>query len=116
MLSRICLVAAVALCAGAAFARDDGRFAGTNPELKAWFDRLASKRGPCCSDADGFALTDVDWESKDGHYRVRLEGQWYDVPNDAVITEPNRVGRTMIWPIKYPGTMHIRCFMPGAMM
>ena len=35
-----------------------------------------------------------------GHYRVRLEGEWYDVPDDAVITEPNRVGRTMVWPIR----------------
>ena len=32
------------------------------------------------------------------------------------LAEPNRVGRTMIWSIKYPGMMKIRCFMPGAMM
>ena len=37
---------------------------------------------------------------KDGHYRVRIEGDWVDVPEDAVITEPNRVGRTMVWPIR----------------
>jgi hypothetical protein len=116
MLRTVFLAAVALLCVSAALARDDGRWASSNPELKKWFDKLASKRGPCCSDADGFALSDVDWESKDGHYRVRLEGAWYDVPNDAVITVPNRVGRTMIWPIKYPGTMHIRCFMPGAMM
>jgi hypothetical protein len=112
----MCAVAAAMLCAGAALPREDGRWAGTNPELKAWFDQLASKRGPCCSDADGFAMADADWESKDGHYRVRLDGAWLDVPDEAVITEPNRVGRTMVWPIKYPGTIQIRCFMPGAMM
>jgi len=44
---------------------------------------LKSEKGPCCSDADGTALSDVDWESKDGHYRVRLNGQWIDVPGDA---------------------------------
>ena len=38
----------------------------------------------CCSDADGSVVSDVDWELKDGHYRVRLEGQWIDVPDDAV--------------------------------
>ena len=43
-------------------------------------------------------VADVDWESKDGHYRVRLEGQWIDVPDDALITVPNRFGRTMVWP------------------
>lgn len=109
------LLSLLLLCVGTAFARDNGRFANADPEIKKWFESLASKRGPCCSDADGFALSDVDWESKDGHYRVRIEGQWHDVPEDAVITVPNRVSRTMVWPIKYPETTVIRCFMPGAM-
>jgi hypothetical protein len=37
------------------------------------------------------------------------------VPDDAVITEPNRVGRTMVWPIKGSLGISIRCFMPGSM-
>src|SRR5258706_9948265 len=65
--------------------------------MKKWFDSLKSEKGPCCSDADGTALSDVDWESKDGHYRVRLNGQWIDVPDDALVTEPNLVGRTMVY-------------------
>jgi hypothetical protein len=102
-----------------AAARDlDGRFA--NSPLKGWFESLRSGKGPCCSDADGKALSDVDWESKDGHYRVRIEDQWWDVPDEAVITEPNRVGRTMVWPIYIsplggPLRVDIRCFMPGSM-
>lgn len=96
-----------------AFARDDGRYAGS--PLKSWFDSLKSGKGPCCSDADGSAVSDVDWETKGGHYRVRLEGDWHDVPDDAVITEPNRAGRTMVWPIKGYGGLTIRCFMPGSM-
>ena len=95
-------------------ARDpDGRYA--NSPLKQWFDSLRSGKGPCCSDADGSAVSDVDWESKDGHYRVRLEGEWIDVPEEAVITEPNRVGRTMVWPIHGYMGVTIRCFMPGSM-
>jgi hypothetical protein len=95
-------------------ARDpDGRYA--NSPLRQWFDSLKSGKGPCCSDADGSAVSDVDWESKEGHYRVRLEGEWLDVPEDAVITEPNRVGRTMVWPIRGYGGLTIRCFMPGSM-
>jgi hypothetical protein len=61
-------------------------------------------------------ITDVDWESHEGHYRVRLDNEWIDVPNDAVITEPNRAGRTMDWPMKSPLGTSIRCFMPGSMM
>jgi hypothetical protein len=95
-------------------ARDlDGRYA--NSPLKQWFDSLRSGKGPCCSDADGSAVSDVDWESKGGHYRVRIEGEWYDVPDDAVITEPNRVGRTMVWPMRGYQGLTIRCFMPGSM-
>jgi hypothetical protein len=94
-------------------ARDNGRYAGS--PLKPWFDSLRSGKGPCCSDADGSAVSDVDWESKDGHYRVRLDGEWLDVPEDAVITEPNRVGRTMVWPLRGYLGVSIRCFMPGSM-
>ncbi len=95
-------------------ARDpDGRYA--NSPLKEWFDGLRSGKGPCCSDADGSAVSDVDWESKDGHYRVRLDGAWIDVPDEAVVTEPNRVGRAMVWPIKSYMGVTIRCFMPGSM-
>jgi hypothetical protein len=96
-------------------ARDNGQFAGTNPELKAWFDSLRSGKGPCCSDADGTAVSDVDWESSSGHYRVRLDGEWIDVPDDAVITVPNRIGRTMVWPMYRDGKVTPRCFMPGSM-
>lgn len=95
-------------------ARDpDGRY--TNSPLKQWFDSLKSGKGPCCSDADGSAVSDVDWETKSGHYRVRIDGEWHDVPEDAVITEPNRAGRTMVWPIRGYLGLSIRCFMPGSM-
>jgi hypothetical protein len=68
-------------------ARDDGRFA--NSPLKEWFDRLASKNGLCCAFADGISVQDVDWDTQDGHYRVRIQGEWIVVPDAAVVTEPN---------------------------
>jgi hypothetical protein len=106
-------LAFAAIVIGSAAAHDDGRYA--NSPLKPWFDALKSGKGLCCSFADGFAIADPDWESKDGHYRVRLEGEWIVVPEDAVITEPNRAGRTMVWPIKNSLGTSIRCFMPGSM-
>ena len=87
-LRRALLVAPLVLSAGSAMGRDDGRYADS--PLKPWFDSLRSHLGPCCSDADGVAVADPDWESHNGHYRVRLDGQWVEVPDDAVITEPNR--------------------------
>lgn len=100
-------------------ARDlDGSHAGSS--LKPWFDSLSSGKGPCCSDADGSAVSDVDWRSSDGHYRVRIQDQWVDVPDSAVVTVPNLVGRAMVWPVYYnsmgsPVRIEIRCFMPGSM-
>jgi hypothetical protein len=97
------------------YAHDRGQFANVNPELKTWFESLKSGKGPCCSDADGTAISDADWQSGNGHYRVRIDGEWVDVPDEAVITEPNRVGRTMVWPIRGYLGLTIRCFMPGSM-
>lgn len=125
------IVAVLLICLGIAsvsksFARDpSGRYA--NSDLKPWFDGLRSGKGPCCSDADGSAVSDADWESKNGHYRVKVKPHpdygdgadntpvWVDVPDDAVITEPNRAGRTMVWPIYGYIGVTIRCFMPGSM-
>ena len=112
------LVALTALGGGLSQARDDGRYAGS--PMKPWFDSLHSKRGPCCADADGMILKEVDWDTKDGHYRVFIEGKWWDVPDDAVIREPNWDGRTIVWPIyiRSPDGIRdikIRCFMPGTM-
>jgi hypothetical protein len=93
-------------------ARDYGQFA--NSPLKKWFDGLASPKGLCCSFADGVSVQDVDWDSQDGHYRVRLHGEWVEVPDAAVVTEPNRFGPAVVWPYEEGGRTRIRCFMPGA--
>ncbi len=111
-----CAVLLVVLASPGSKARDvDGRYAAQNPELHQWFEGLRSGKGPCCSDADGSAVSDVDWETKGGHYRVRIDNEWVDVPDEAVITEPNRIGRTMVWPIRGYLGVSIRCFMPGSM-
>jgi hypothetical protein len=81
----------------------------SRPELNSWFDHLASGKGLCCSFADGMALADVDWESHEGHYRIRLDNEWIDVRDDAVITEPNRAGDSRFIQIRVPaGTMPYR--------
>jgi hypothetical protein len=112
-------LAVAALCvsafvSGSLLAHDNGQFA--NSPLKAWFDRLASSKGLCCSFADGVSIQDVDWDTtQDGRYRVRLNGQWIVVPDAAVVTEPNRFGPAVVWPYQdMSGATQIRCFLPGA--
>jgi hypothetical protein len=100
------------------------------PDLNDWFTSLHSGKGPCCDGSDAVSLEDPDWEAQNkagSHYRVRvprygyvIDGQqqelvWVDVPEEAVISEPNRVGRTMVWPIYGYMGVTIRCFMPGSM-
>ena len=96
----------------AAFGHDHAR-----PELDGWFKSLQSaSKSPCCEEAEAMRLDDVDWETKDGHYRVRLEGEWVDVPDSAVVEGPNRAGPTMVWPWRTDGKLNrVRCFMPGSM-
>jgi hypothetical protein len=107
-----------------AMGRDlDGRYA--NSPLKPWFDQLKSRSGACCSNADGYVVEDTDWEAKNGHYRVRVPQYpdskvmvWIDVPDSSVITEPNKAGLTMVWPVYLEDEgpyIWIRCFMPGSM-
>ena len=111
--SAVTLLGLTALLATSALARDDGRFA--NSPLKPWFESLRSEYGQCCSDADGYVVADVDWESAQGHFRVHIDDEWVVVPDGAVITEPNRVGRTMVWKHYIDGHPRVRCFMPGSM-
>jgi hypothetical protein len=109
MLKTALALVLVAWC-GVAFGHDHNR-----PELNDWFKSLRSGKGPCCDGSDATSLDDPDWENNNGHYRVRIDGAWIDVPDEAVLDTPNRDGRAMVWPYYINGELHgIRCFMPGA--
>jgi hypothetical protein len=54
---------------------DDGRYASS--PLKPWFESLRNGWGQlCCGLADGIEVVDGDWDTRDGHYRVRLASGW----------------------------------------
>lgn len=111
---RAWLAVAILLCIVApTSAHDDGRYA--NSELKQWFDGLKSDLGLYCSFADGITVEDPDVTMDHGSYQVRVWGQWVDVPDAAVIKEPNKFGAPVVWPFKdMGGVVHVRCFMPGS--
>jgi len=122
-IAAIILVLAVPTPPIAVHARDRGQFKDTTPEMRQWFENLRSGKGPCCADADGTVITDNDWDMREGRYFVRVprtplseDTVWVPVPDEAIITEPNRVNRPMVWPY-YPGggSVTIRCFMPGTL-
>lgn len=85
--------------------------------------QLQSKRAVCCNEFDGRAPEAI-WDLADGtipnvHYKVKIEGQWVNVPDDAVLDVPNKFGTAVVWfsmtrygPDK-PPSFFIRCFLPG---
>jgi hypothetical protein len=102
--------------------------AGRAPPAEWWHGLANKKQGLCCSHADGLRLDNVDWDAKDGHYRVYFRGVtiattvipdgWVDVPDDAVVETPNKYGPAVVWPYIWMRNgvegAGIRCFMPGA--
>jgi hypothetical protein len=107
---------------GSAYSHDHLR-----PDLKEWFKSLKSKSGVACCDDGDAEHAEATWDMARGGYKVFLKnpvhpkesGRWFDVPDDAVVKQPNLSGVAMVW--WYPsyavdGTMTpvVRCFIPGA--
>jgi len=72
----------------------------SHPELDGWYEKLESGKGPCCDGSDSAPSNRVTGDtetSRRSHYKVRLDGVWADVPDEAVVTGPNRDGRTLVW-------------------
>lgn len=127
MLRNIIIGITLGILAGCAIgevrAHDDGRYATVDPAVKAWFNKLRSDKGLCCSFADGQRIDDADWDTlgniKNGGsgYRVRLGGQWIEVPMAALILpndRPASVQGAVVWPYQdINGGWQIRCFIPG---
>jgi len=99
--------------------------AGSPVDIKGWIEGLTDQSGAnCCSDADGTKPEEVDWDMGEKHYRVKVAGQWIDVPDVAVIKGPNYLGHAVVWLYEEPlqGDVgdesfvdfpYILCFLPG---
>jgi len=88
------------------------------PDDTTWYKSLIAPDGsPCCDGKDAVAVE--NWESRQGHYRVKLKDErtgiegWVDVPDSAVVKGPNYSGHALAWPIFREGLPSVRCFMPG---
>lgn len=86
----------------------------SRPGLLDWLKSLQNRNNMVCCDG-----TDTDaiegWETRDGRYRVRFRGQWYQVPEDALVDGPNKGGDALLWMNKGYLGFSVRCFMPGSM-
>ena len=64
--------------------------------------------------ADGFRPEEVEWDMTENAYRVMVAGQWFTVPDGAVIKQANRIGYALVWYYFDNGALTIRCFLPGS--
>lgn len=84
------------------------------PGLNEWLKTLHSKsKAWCCDGTDTDAIE--DWETKNNRYRVKFRGEWYDVPESAVVDGPNKGGDALLWMNEGYSGYSVRCFMPGSM-
>ena len=101
-------------------AADHGQLGPTPPDVKTWAGTLTNKlREGCCSTADGWKPEEVEYDMKGNKYRVKIDGEWYEVPPDAVVDVPNRFGFAVVWYYRswlngIKPSVSIRCFIPGA--
>jgi hypothetical protein len=99
-------------------ARDYGQYRDVDPAIREWVQGLKDKAGQgCCATADGHPA-EYEWDTAGNRYKVRIEGQWYDVPAEAVVEEPNKLGYATVWywwswELDGKKIYHIRCFLPG---
>src|SRR5262245_30011896 len=114
MLARTLVVITLVLASVATQARANGRYSQVSPEIKGWVESLTDDKGRgCCATADGFRPEEVEWDMAESAYRVRINGEWFKVPDGAVIKEANRIGYAIVWYFVDNGALTIRCFLPG---
>ena len=88
----------------------------SSPEVKSWIEGLTNDSGMnCCSVADGYTPNAVEWDIGARRYRIKVDGDWYAVPESAVIKGPNLLGHAVVWlyfELDFDEP-YIRCFLPG---
>jgi len=115
MLARLLAVLTLVLASVATHARNNGQYPQVSSEIKTWIEGLTDEKGRgCCATADGFRPEEIDWDMNRNAYRVMIGGQWFNVPDGAVIKESNKIGYALVWYYTDSGNVLIRCFLPGS--
>jgi len=115
MLARTLVVITLVLASFGTQARDNGQYTQVSPDIKRWVEGLTDEKGRgCCATADGFRPDEVEWDMSENAYRVMISGQWFTVPDGAVIKQAKRIGYALVWYYFENGALTIRCFLPGS--
>lgn len=86
-----------------------------SPETRAWFRSVRNAVGQvCCDETEARSVDDYQW--REGHVEVVIDGKSYAVAPDALSPDRNRLGAAVAWifPKGAPvSTETIRCFLRG---
>jgi hypothetical protein len=119
------LIVILMLLSSTAYARWKPEYAQLDPKVQHFLETLHNKQGEsCCANADGYRPNeeDIEWDTKANRYRVKIEGNWIDVPDFAKLDDQNITGRAIVWSYhhfdpmtrQFTNEIKIRCFLPGA--
>lgn len=97
-----------------AFVRAAGAHDHASPVNNEWLKSLTSKNKTLCCDGNDTDAIE-DWETKDSRYRVKFRGQWFDVPDDALVDDAKKGVEALLWMNKGYSGVSVRCFKPGSM-
>lgn len=87
-----------------------------HPDTLKWFKTLSNRLGHLCCDGTD-SITPNGWRIGSKGYEVMLYpgGPWLEVPNTALVVQPNLLNEVHVWPVyDAQGNVWFRCFMPGA--
>jgi hypothetical protein len=112
MLPRIVLLAIAGMLALVpAWAHDH-----SNPANNEWLKQQRNQNGNLCCDGDDWTRADdLEWSAESGRYKVKVEGQWLDVPPEALTQAPNKMGHVLVWLRRLNGQPVVFCFAPGTL-
>lgn len=87
---------------------------GYSDRERQWFrdQEIPGSKAKCCSEADG---EEVQEEIRGEYYWIKggKFPDWTRVPKEAVIENPNLVGRPVVWWALNEEQYIIRCYSPG---
>jgi len=115
-------VLALCLITTSAYSFNNGQYENVDPKIRDWFRGVRSPNGvPCCDVADGHTTIWRKSEFEGYEYDVPIDGEWFPVPNEAVVRNTNNPsGESIVWYVKQynkgidPRPWHIRCFVLGS--
>lgn len=96
-----------------ALARDSGQWSQADPSIRDWVRGLKDNLGvSCCDEADAEEVE--GWTFGADGYKVKVKGEWLDVPKSAQLDIPNKLGFARVWLMHVNGKLSVRCFIAGA--